>query len=301
MPPSAAKTHWQQTPDRGNLWLIKLVVWIILHLGRRVGRVLLYPIVCYFLAFSSTTPHSRRYLARSLGRTPRLSDRFRHYYSFANMLLDRVYLIRGQTEAFNITLHGEAILEPLLQKQQGGVLLGSHLGNFDLLRAVAKHHPEVKIKALMQVEQAQKINQVFDALNPRMKEDVIAIGTPDAMLQVKEAIEAGYFVGILADRVAQESRTVQCDFLGQAAAFPSGPILVASLLKAPIILCFGVHRGGRDYDIYFKHFSEAVTFSRKTRTAEMQTMIQRYADEVAVYVKRYPYNWYNFYDFWDET
>jgi len=83
---------WKNTPDRGSLWLIELIAWIILKFGRGVGRAFLYPIVTYFILFSSTTKFSREYLARSLTRPVTIIDLFKHYYSFANMLLDRVYI-----------------------------------------------------------------------------------------------------------------------------------------------------------------------------------------------------------------
>jgi len=292
------KQEWKKTPDRGSLWLIHLITWIILHLGRNIGRIFLYPIVAYFIMFSSTTTFSRQYLTRCLEKKPSIIDLYRHYYSFANMLLDRVYLLSGKTEAFNVTLHGDDILEKLIKQNQGIIMLGSHLGNFDLLRVFSSKYSEIKIKALMSNHTPQKINQVFEKLNPALRDEVMIIGSPESMLAVQEFVQQGNLVGILADRVERNERSVECDFLGEKALFPSGPLIVASLIKAPVIICFGLHRGKNQYDVYFHHFSDGIDLPRQQRQEKLTEYMQQYANILAHHCQETPYNWYNFYDFW---
>ena len=291
---------WKNTHDRGSLWLIELITWIILNMGRGIGRLFLYPIVCYFILFSSTTTFSRQYLKRSLGKTASLADVFRHYYSFANMLLDRVYLLSGKVQSFDITLHGEDILDELIKKNRGIILLGSHLGNFDLLRIISKKNSKIKVKALMNNNKQQKINQVFEKLNPSLKDEVINIGQPESMILIKEFVQEGNLVGILSDRVEDEKRTIACDFLGQPALFPTGPLIVASLIKAPVILCFGLHRGKNQYDVYFHHFSDEIILPRESRQQQLRIYIKKYSHILEKHCRETPYNWYNFYDFWKE-
>ncbi len=297
----SSQPAWKNTSDRGSLWLIEVITWIILHLGRNVGRLFLYPIVCYFILFSSTTAYSRQYLSLSLGRLPTLIDVFRHYYSFANMLLDRVYLLSGKTHAFDVQLHGEHILDDLIKKNKGIILLGSHLGNFDLLRIFSSKYSDIKIKAIMNDSNNQKINKVFEKLNPSLKDEVITIGTPESMLNLKEFVQQGNLAGILADRVETDSRTVRCNFFNQTSLFPSGPLIVASLVKVPVILCFGLHRKNNQYDVYFHLFSEQIDLPRKDRQEKLTLYMQEYATILEQYCKKYPYNWYNFYDFWQDT
>ncbi len=296
----APDTSWKNTSDRGSLWLIELITWIILNMGRRVGRIFLYPIVFYFILFSSTTQFSRRYLKRSLGKKASFFDVFQHYYSFANMLLDRVYLLSNKTQSFDVTLHGEEILDKLIKKNKGIILLGSHLGNFDLLRIFSKKYSDIKVKALMNDDNNQKINQVFEKLNPAIKDEVINIGRPESMLFVKDFVQEGNLVGILSDRVEDENRTVECNFLGQTALFPTGPLIIAHLIKAPVILCFGLHQGGDQYDVYFHQFSDEIVLARESRQEQLSHYIKKYSTILEQHCRENPYNWYNFYDFWKE-
>jgi len=294
------KQAWKSTTDRGSLRLIELITWIILNLGRHVGRLFLYPIVVYFILFSSTTKFSRLYLQRALNKKINIIDVFRHYYSFANMLLDRVYLLSGKTEAFSVKLHGEKILDDLIKQNKGIVLLGSHLGNFDLLRVFSSKYTDIKIKAIMNNESHQKINQVFEKLNPSLIDEVISIGSPESMIYLKEFVQEGNLAGILADRVETNERSVKCDFFGEKTLFPTGPIIVASLIQAPVIICFGLHNKNNEYEVYFYHLSDKIILPREKRQETLTKYMQQYANILEEQCKNTPYNWYNFYNFWHD-
>ena len=296
--------NWKKTQDRGSPWLINLIIWIILNLGRTIGRLFLFPIVLYFVLNSSTRKYSKCYLQRNFSTAgknkPGITALYKHYYSFANMLLDRVFFLTGNTQKFAIKLHNEHLLTDLTHQGKGVVLLGSHLGNFDALRALANKASDIKIRALMYDNEQQNINRAFEKLNPQLKQDVIHIGTPDAMLRVQEDIEAGYIIGMLADRIEQDDRSVSCHFLGDSIKLPTGPLIVAYLLKAPVILCFALHRGGNKYDIYFHKLRDIIDLPRKERELNLQKLMQEYADILEQHAIKYPYNWYNFYDFWQD-
>lgn len=297
-------SNWKKTQDRGSPWLIELIIWIILNLGRTVGRLFLYPIVLYFVFSSSTRRYSKRYLQRNFKTAhkspPGFIDLFKHYYAFSNMLLDRVYFLTDKSQQFNINYHNEDLVLDYIEQGKGIVLLGSHLGNFDALRALAGDRNELKIRALMYDNNEQNINRAFEKLNPQLKQDVIHIGTPDAMLRVQEDIQNGYIIGMLADRIEQDDRSVSCQFLGKQVKFPSGPLIVAHLLKAPVVLCFALHKGGNQYDIYFHLLQEKIVLPRKEREQTLQRLMQEYVNILEQHAINYPYNWYNFYDFWQD-
>jgi predicted LPLAT superfamily acyltransferase len=302
--PSNESKHWKKTRDRGSPWLIDLIIWIILNLGRTIGRLFLYPIVIYFVLSSSTRRYSIRYLKRNFkvknNKKAGFIDVFKHYYSFSNMLLDRVFFLTGKTEQFKIKLHNENLLLDQIKQGKGAVLLGSHLGNFDALRAMAKKRSHVKIRALMYNNNQQNINQAFEKLNPELKKDVIHIGTPDAMIRVQEDINKGYIIGMLADRIENNDRSTTCQFLGKETHFPTGPLIVAYLLKAPVFLCFALHRGGKQYDIHFHLLRDKIDLPRKDRDTHLQQLTQEYVNILEQHALNYPYNWYNFYDFWKD-
>jgi predicted LPLAT superfamily acyltransferase len=219
----------------------------------------------------------------------------RHLYYFAATILDRVYLLRGEFDRFCVAIHGKEVL----QDSNGGILLGSHLGSFEVLRALGVMQRGFPLKVLMDTAHNQNITRFFDALNPGIAGTVIAPDRPDTLIRVRESLDAGCFVGMLGDRVFGADKTAQCEFLGAPATLPSGPMLLAAMMHCPVILFFGLYRGGNRYDIYFERFGDEIILDREHRAEEIQSWMQRYVARLEYYARLAPYNWFNFYPFWD--
>lgn len=291
---------WLRQSERGSPFLIRLIAAITRRLGRPAGRVLLYPITFYFVLFSGKARRaSTAFLARVLPHTPRFRDNFRHYHTFAATILDRVHLLSGRFDHFEVEIHGEAELLTVLKRGRGCVMLGSHLGSFEVLRALAEGQEQIDVHPLMYVDNADKINDVLNALNPELAARVIPIGRPDSLMRAQDVIDRGASIGILGDRVGLDNKTVDCRFFGESARFPAGPMLVADLLGAPVVLFFGLYLGGRRYRIHLEVLHEGTRFARDQRWPEIQTWTQRYAERLEHHARQAPYNWFNFYDFWE--
>ncbi|MBK8182706.1 MAG: lipid A biosynthesis acyltransferase [Candidatus Competibacteraceae bacterium] len=295
------RQDWARLPERGNRWALRLIRWIALHGGRATGRALLYPITLYFLlAATAARRGSRLYLRRSLGREPGWRDLFRHLHCFAATILDRIYFLIGQLGRFDVKIFDGQLILDQVASGQGCILLGSHLGSFEALRALGATVRHLPIKILMKIEHNQTVTELLDALNPALAQTIIPIGRPETLLQVQESLEQGFLVGALGDRVAQGDKIVHCQFLGQTVAFPVGPMLLAGLMGCPVILFFGLYRGGNRYDIHFERLAERIVLEPRRRQEQLAVWTQRYADRLEHYLRLAPYNWFNFYDYWDE-
>jgi predicted LPLAT superfamily acyltransferase len=188
-----------------------------------------------------------------------------------------------------------------MESGRGCILLGSHLGSFEVLRALGVMQRNFPLKVLMDPTHNQNITGFLDALNPVIASTVIAPDRVDTLLTVKESLDAGFFVGTLGDRVSSDGKTSQCRFLGRPAAFPVGPIVLAAMTHCPVVLFFGLYRGGNRYEIYFEHFADEITLDRDRRAEEIQRWMQRYAERLEHYARIAPYNWFNFYPFWNQA
>jgi predicted LPLAT superfamily acyltransferase len=291
--------EWVTRPERGSLKLIKLGVWIALHLGRRAARLFLYPICLYFLASSpAATRSSRTYLARVLGRRPRLADIFSHFMTFASCVLDRVFLLNLQVDRFDIRVHNEAVVHEIEQRGGGCILVGAHFGSFEAARAVGRQQRGLPISLLMYEENAKKIRAALTAINPQLEAEVIGLGRLDSMIAVADRLAQGHFIGVLADRHFDGKDLVRYPFLGAPAAFPKGPFRVALLLQRPVVMMVGVYRGGQTYDVFFETLAEAPETRPRDTEARLDGMMRQYVSRLEHYCRKAPYNWFNFYDFW---
>ena len=296
---SAPVPEWVVQPERSNAVALRLIVWVALKLGRPAARLLLYPICLYFMIVSRRTrAASKKYLRIVLDHEPGFAEGFRHYHCFAAALLDRVFLFNDQYARFDVSVYGEEIVADLVMRGEGCLLLGAHLGSFEIIRALSRKCPGVRVSLVMYEDNARQFNSVLRAVNPHLFLRVIALGQVDSMLKVEAALQCGDFVGMLGDRTIQDEGTVACEFLGEQARFPIGPFRVAAMLKRPIVLMFGLYRGGNRYDIFFERLADIREAPRMQRDRFLEGSLRRYVARLEHYCRLAPYNWYNFYDFW---
>ena len=290
---------WLDQPERGSIAGIRFVAAVAMLLGRPVARLMLYPICVYFLLFSvSSRAASRKYLERVLERPPRVKDLFLHYFTFASVALDRVFLLNDRHTLFQTRIHGEDLMRQAQEHGQGCLLLGAHLGSFEILRALGCSK-QLEVVLVMYEDNARKINAVIDAINPAIAQSIIGLGRLDSMFKVHERLQKNAWVGVLGDRALDGQGFVEVPFLGRPALFPAAPFRLAFMLKRPIVLMVGLYRGGNRYDLHFERLCDPNGIDRSKRAAAVEEAMQLYAQRLEHYCREAPYNWFNFYDFWD--
>jgi predicted LPLAT superfamily acyltransferase len=300
---------WSAKREQGNLLALRLMAWVATSLGRPVARLLLHPITLYYLCVAATPRrHSARYLSRALGRPATLADLYRHVHSFASTVLDRVYFVRGQSQVFDVQMRGDAGCHDTIASQQGGFLLGAHLGSFEALHAAGKSFPGMRVTLVMYPDNARQIQGALQALAPDLKMSIIAIGNAGSTLAIRDALDGGSLVGLLGDRMlAEDTRAarasvVSLPFLGHPARFSDGPLRLAMLLRRRVLFMVGLYRGGKRYDVRFETLADF-----RQPPPDVAARERLILDTLAAYVARLeslcreaPYNWFNFYDFWQE-
>jgi predicted LPLAT superfamily acyltransferase len=294
---STRPADWSVRREIGSMAVLRLAVWVARGLGRTPARALLLPVCLGFALFhKQARTASQHYLARVFGRKPRAREVLRHFFTFATTVLDRVYLLNDEAHRFDITIHGEEIVTEILAQGGGCLLLGAHHGSFEVLRLVGRSQPDLKVSLAMYEETGRKISAALNAINPHLAPSIIGLGTPAAMIEIRDCLEQGGFVGMLADRTLRTDTPVKLPFLGAPAAFPTGPARLAALLRPQAVLMVGLFRGGNRYEIHFERLAaNAVT---RPDPADTRQLIADYVARLEHYCRIAPYNWFNFFDFW---
>ncbi len=292
---------WKRRPEGGGRAAIRLIAAIARHGGRGIARLRLYPITGYFLLVrASERRASRAYLGRVLGRRARLRDVARHIHTFAATILDRVFLLGGRMDLFDIRTEGTGELLARLDEGRGVLLFGSHLGSFDALRALGRQRPDLKLRVLLDRGHNAAITELLAELDPGLAAGIIDAGQggPAVVLAIQQALQEGAMVALLVDRARPGETALAAPLLGTPAPFPTAPWLIASVLKAPVMLAFGLYRGGNRYDLLFEPFATAVDVPRAQRAEALSALVHRYAGRLEHHLRGAPWNWFNFYDFW---
>lgn len=292
---------WMREKERSHVLILKLMVWISLTFGRRLGRVVLHGIALYFVLFAPRARRaSRAYLRRVLGRYANWRDGYRHVLAFASTIHDRVYLLNDRFDVLDVEVHGAEVLDEALREQAGVLLVGAHLGSFEVLRAMGRDRAGLRVAILMYEQNARKLNATLAAINPKALQDIIPLGRLESMLEVRDKLDAGYVVGMLADRSLGGDTMQAADFLGQPADFPVGPWRLAAMLRRPVFFMAGLYLGGNRYSLRFEPLADFSGIERGGRDAAIAQAVQRYADCLSRHCRMAPFNWFNFFDFWQK-
>jgi predicted LPLAT superfamily acyltransferase len=303
--------HWSGLEERGATTGMKILFAAYRLFGRWVFRILLFPVMSYFYLTSTTARRaSRKYLDRVQETRARLGGQpsprlhgFRHFLQFGESILDKTAQWAGVRSRENINYVAPEIYAEIAGRERGGVFIGSHLGNLEALRAFGGLEQGLTVNALVFTRHSLKFMKFLEEANPRAVEHIIQVDTlgPESVIRLAQRIDAGEWVAMVADRtsISHGSRSLRCEFLGHPAWFPEGPFILASLLDCPVYFLFCLKKGRR-YDVYLEKLAESLALPRASRREELQRVVTTYANRLEQRCLEFPYQWYNFFDFWQE-
>ncbi|MDA3913479.1 acyltransferase [Oleiagrimonas sp.] len=293
--------HWRYRPEGGSYFAQWLIRTIALYCGRPVARAVLYPVTLYFfLRRRHERQASRAFLHSVLGGPISCAQIFRHMHSFAAVTLDRVYMLARGARGFELEVEGLETLHQTVEQGRGVILVGSHHGSFEALRMLSNRYDKATLRVVLNKQQTPAMTALLEALAPDIGARVID-GSQDpasVVLALGEAVRQGHMVALLADRGRPDESMLQVPFLGRPAAFPMGPWMLAATLRVPVVLCFGLYLGGNRYKLMFESFADPKGLSRQGRMKAVHGYVRDYASRLEKMARTYPYNWFNFYDFW---
>lgn len=293
---------------------LRFVAWMHRTFGRRPTQVLLWGASLYFFLFA---PHvrraSRRYLEKiwaspegrsALRRPPGWCAVVEHIFAFSTSIYDRMVVWGGALDEYAIEHDRSGELFEFAQRKQGALLLGAHLGSFELLWFLSREY-DLAINVVVFYQNAERVNEFFHTLDPNVHIRAIGLDptSVQAAFEIKACIDRGEFVVILADRVPprDQARCMHATFLGGSAPFPTGPFALAGVLDCPILMALCLRTGDRRYRTVLRRLREAGRIPRGEREKCAQELLAQYVGLLETYCRRFPYEWFNFFDFWNEV
>jgi len=291
---------WRDVPERGTVFGIKAVVLLSTALGRAPARLLVRIIAFYYTLLSRTARRAAQQFLRRMDLPAGFGAAYRQILRFAQCSLDALFFVRGKTHHFEFSRDGHEHLAELKRTGRGAVLLGAHFGSFYAMRERSDSEA-LQLYPLVYLKNAQRFNAALRELDPTTNARLVEMDDDDRVrfvLRVRELLDEGGLVAILADRVPKGGRSVEVDFLGDKARLPQGPCLLAASLRCPVYFTCGVYRDPDRYELHCEPFADRIVLPRGDREGAVQRYAQQYADTLARYCRLAPDNWFNFYDFW---
>ncbi|MEZ5545144.1 MAG: acyltransferase [Lysobacteraceae bacterium] len=302
-----SRTHWARIGES----TFTLGIWFLYGIHRVFGRwpfrLCLYPVVlAHWLLRPGVRQASMQYLQRlqaatgTLGREPSRRDSLRHVALFSETLLDKLLAVTGRYPFAKVRTQGREELYEYLSHGRGAMIITAHMGCMEMCRAMGEARG-AKINILVHTRHAERFNRLLENLSPGHGVRLLEVAQTDPAFASKlaERIEAGELVAVAGDRVpVTASQTVEAQFLGHTAQFPVGPYVLAALLHCPLYLLTSIHEDDT-YRIQMERIADAVVLPRANRAQALGELAQRYADALTQRLIRSPYDWFNFFPFWN--
>lgn len=309
-----SSTHWAHQQEVKGLWGMRLMVLVWRFLGRKVFSLMLYPVVgVYWLTASAARKASQSWIshvraqltARQMAVPSNLTS-YQHFLRFGDAMLDKIASWRGELHFGRDVVFAPGAEEALnVSDPRGKLLLASHLGDVEACRALAQLQGSKTINALVFSENALRFRQIMEEMAPQAGLNLLPVNDigPDTSILLKEKLERGEWIAIVGDRIAVntqrggEWRVCWSRFMGQAAPFPQGPFILASILRCPVDLIFALRQQNK-LRIHCEPFADPLLLPRASRQHALQNAIDRYAERLEHYALQSPLDWFNFFDFW---
>jgi len=304
---AAGPRHWARLNEFTFVPGMRLLFWVAHVLGRCAFRVVLYPVLLWYVltkptARASSSNYLRR-LAVFAGPArikPGAAAVLRHFASFAESLLDKMLLWSGLFRTDLVEIHGSEKIAAPIEKKRGALLICCHLGNLELCRVVSKQ-AGLKLTVLIHTKHTKRFNWLLAQLNRESQRNLMQVTeiSPATAIRLSEKIARGEFIAIAGDRipVSARPRVAFASFLGELAPFPVGPYILANLLQCPVYLLFSVRTAGV-WEIHFELLRDCIRLPQKGRDEALAQLVAEYARHLENFCLRAPLQWFNFYDFW---
>ena len=308
----SARGGWAARAEDGSILALRAVVGLYRLIGAKPVRALLWPIALYFAAMKPTTRRGSLGYLRALrtrpgGREavpdePGFGHVVRHVHAFSVSIFERIVALSGRFDTVSFDHAGSEHLFALAREGRGAILLGSHLGSFDMMRLLASDHG-LTVNVLMYTQHAARINGFFERLDPERRVRVLNLdpSSTRTAFEIRQVLERGEFVGILGDRAFGDERVRKVDFLGRPAPFALQPFLLSIVLRVPLLFAICVQRAPGHFEAVVEVLHDGGAVPRAERELRAEKLLEAYVARLERWCERTPYQWFNFHDTWSDA
>ena len=286
---------------RGGTLGYRIFIFFLQKVSIRFSYAILRFVAAYFWFFSEKKPLLYFYQKRlAYGKLSSYKAIYRNYVMMGECLLDKIVVMAGIKNKFTFDFEGEEHLHKLARNKKGGILIGAHIGNWEIAGHLLRRI-DTKVHVVMLDAEHQKIKDLLQDVLKEKQMSIIPIKNNfDHLYAIEEALKKGEFIALHGDRFLPGSKTICIDFLNQEAQFPSGPFYMASKFKAPVCYVSAMKTSRYHYHIKAT-IPEVLPFPGKikTRNQDLKKMIEPYVRNLEQIVLENPDQWFNFYSFWN--
>ena len=291
------KTKWQGK-SKGNVLGYSIFVWLMIHLGIYAAYTLLVFVAFYYFLFEwRSNGYMYYYFRHRLGYSPlrAVVNLYLNYFTFGQTIIDKIAILAGLEEKFTYEFDGVESLHKLLDEQQSGILISAHIGNFEIAEPFfRKIDIDLKISTVTTDMEHSVIKEYLESISKNKPSNQFIYVKEDMshIFKINDAIGDNKIVCFTGDRYFEGVRSLKGTLLGAEATFPAGPFFIASRLKVPVLFVYVMKESRLHYHLYAR--------VAEVKNRDTQTLLDAYTENMEQMLKKYPLQWFNYFNFWDE-
>ena len=292
-----AKTKWQGK-SKGTVLGYSIFVWLMKHLGIYAAYVLLIFVAFYYFLFEwRSNGYMYYYFRHRLGYSPlrAVVNLYLNYFTFGQTIIDKIAILAGLEEKFTYEFDGVESLHKLLDEQQSGILISAHIGNFEIAEPFfRKIDIDLKISTVTTDMEHSVIKEYLESISKNKPSNQFIYVKEDMshIFKINDAIGDNKIVCFTGDRYFEGVRSLKGTLLGAEATFPAGPFFIASRLKVPVLFVYVMKESRLHYHLYAR--------VAEVKNRDAQALLDAYTENMEQMLKKYPLQWFNYFNFWDE-
>jgi predicted LPLAT superfamily acyltransferase len=290
-----------QGKSRGTTFGYRVFVGVLKNFGVAPAYWLLTFVALYFWLFSykSSKPLFHYFHDKiGYGRMKSLAMLYKNYYCFGQTLIDKVVVMAGIKNKFTYHFDGEENLHKMAALKKGGLLLSAHLGNWEIAGHLLKRL-QTRINIVMFDGEHRQIKNYLEQVTGKRNMNIIVIKDDISHIYaINEAFKNNELVCMHADRFVEGNKSISGNFLGEKARFPVGPFVLAATFKVPVSFVFAFKETNKHYHLYASEIKE---YTNGRKDVIMQEIFSDFVDQMETKVKQYPEQWFNYYNFWQQS
>ncbi|MDR6372740.1 putative LPLAT superfamily acyltransferase [Chryseobacterium bernardetii] len=286
--------------SKGTVLGYRIFVWCIRNIGIRSSYGVLYFVAAYYSLFQKkSNQYIRYYFQKRLnyGYWKSKASIFKSYFTFGKVLIDKTAISAGLREKYTYEFDGIENLRDLLAAKKGGVLISAHIGNFEIAEHFfADIDFECQINLVTTDQEVTVIKEYLESVAVK-KSNIKFIYVKEDMshiFEINQALSNNELICFTGDRYFEGSKYLEAKLLGKSAKFPAGPFLIASRLGVPVVYVYVMKENNLHYHLYAR-------VAQNIKNRDSQGLLQSYVDNLETMVKKYPLQWFNYFDFWDDV
>lgn len=270
----------------GTHWMQRALVGIIRHTDIRIVYGLMHLWLVWYVIVRPTNTSGAYKFHRLRGRS-RLQaavDVYRSFYHFGQAIIDRFAVYAG--ESFEVEVDNKNLYDGRMNQQTGLIMIFSHVGNTEMAGYFLPT-PEKQMHVVAYGGESPIVMEKRQQALVRNNIEMIFAQPNDMthIYRINEVLQNGDVLGMAADRRMGDSTTT-CMFMGKETVFPAGVFRICQTMKLPVLLIFVIKESTKKYHVYCEELHSG------------KDIAQQYASRLEQMAKAYPYQWFNFYDFW---